>query len=100
SYHMDVEITIKNYRCFSDEKPARLLLRNGFTAFVGPNNSGKSSLLKFFYEFRNLFALFSAGGNAIGSTYSATPFALAPSIQDTNEFFCNLNSRDLEIELR
>ncbi len=43
---MDLEITIKNYRCFSDEKPARLVLRKGFPAFVGVNNSGKSSLLK------------------------------------------------------
>src|SRR6266849_3839293 len=56
---MDIELTIKNYRCFSDEKPARILIKPGFTAFLGINNSGKSSLLKFFYEFRNLFQLLS-----------------------------------------
>ena len=48
---MDAELTLKNYRCFSDESPARFSLRRGFTAFVGVNNSGKSSLLRFFYEF-------------------------------------------------
>ena len=53
---MDIEITIKNYRCFPDSKPARIFLQKGFTGFVGVNNSGKSSLLKFFYEFRHLFA--------------------------------------------
>jgi ABC-type cobalamin/Fe3+-siderophores transport system ATPase subunit len=50
-----LEFTIKNYRCFSDSSPARFVLRPGFTAFVGPNNSGKSALLKFFFELRTLF---------------------------------------------
>jgi len=47
---------IKNYRCFSREAPAEICIRDGFTAFVGPNNSGKSSLLRLFYELRNIFA--------------------------------------------
>src|SRR6266702_3463896 len=59
---MEIELTIKNYRCFSDEKPARILIKPGFTAFLGINNSGKSSLLKFFYEFRNLFQQLSETG--------------------------------------
>ena len=53
---MHAELTIKNYRCFPDAKPARLILKSGFTAVVGPNNSGKSSLLRFFYELRGLFS--------------------------------------------
>jgi len=52
---MDAELTIKNYRCFPDSRPARIVVRDGFTAFLGVNNSGKSSLLRFFYEFRRLF---------------------------------------------
>ncbi len=57
---LEIELTIKNYRCFSDAKPARLKIRPGHIAFLGINNSGKSSLLKFFYEFRHLFRMLSS----------------------------------------
>jgi AAA15 family ATPase/GTPase len=43
---MDIDITIKNYRCFADSQPARIQLKNGFTALVGANNAGKSTLSK------------------------------------------------------
>ncbi len=56
---MQVDLVIKNYRCFPDYHPARISIRTGYTAFVGVNNSGKSSLLKFLYEFRPLFSYFS-----------------------------------------
>jgi energy-coupling factor transporter ATP-binding protein EcfA2 len=52
---MQIDITIKNYRCFPDTNPATIRLQNGFTAFVGVNNSGKTTLLRFLYEFRWLF---------------------------------------------
>ena len=51
-----IKLTLKNYRCFTDEEPATIELGAGFTAFVGPNNSGKSAFLKFFYEFQNLWS--------------------------------------------
>ena len=60
-------LTVKNYRCFPDNKPVHISMRNGFTAFVGVNNSGKSSLLKMFYELRNLFALLSNPGNFLNA---------------------------------
>jgi predicted ATPase len=99
---MQVEITIKNYRCFSDSKPARIVLRKGFTAFVGVNNSGKSSLLKFFYEFRNLFQYLShPNGNFIETLKgNSQEFTLPSSIFDPEEVFCNGNSRDIEIQLQ
>ncbi|MFD5847471.1 ATP-dependent nuclease [Streptomyces chartreusis] len=50
---LDVEIRIKNYRCFGDE-PTVFRVRDGFTALVGINNSGKSSLLRLLYEIRPL----------------------------------------------
>ena len=58
---LDVEIRIKNYRCFGDE-PTILRIRDGFTAFVGINNSGKSSLLRFLYEIRPLLNEFRRTG--------------------------------------
>jgi predicted ATPase len=98
---MQVEITIKNYRCFSDSKPARIVLRKGFTAFVGVNNSGKSSLLKFFYEFRDLFQYLSQpNGNFIETLKgNSQEFRLPSSIFDPEEVFCNANNRNIEIQL-
>src|SRR5271169_4676010 len=53
---LDITLSIKNFRCFSDSDPVQLTLKSGVTAFVGPNNAGKSSLLRMFFELRGLFA--------------------------------------------
>lgn len=62
TYHgamLDVELKIKNYRCFG-EAPTVLRIQDGFTALIGVNSSGKSSLLRLLYEFRSFFAGMSA----------------------------------------
>ena len=109
---MEIELTIKNYRCFSDEKPARILIKPGFTAFLGINNSGKSSLLKFFYEFRNLFQVVTDTSiitfsnsvqttRLVGSLNGQSPsFGFPNEIMDHEEVFCNLNDRNLTIQIR
>src|SRR5258708_35760360 len=109
---MDIELTIKNYRCFSDEKPARIEIRPGFTAFLGINNSGKSSLLRFFYEFRDLFGRLSSPGIVASSNnWQMTAFVQSlngpyqsvnfpPEILDMEEVFCNANERDMLIQIR
>lgn len=50
---MDIDLTIKNYRCFPDTEPARLTISEGWTALLGPNNAGKSALLRMVFELRN-----------------------------------------------
>ena len=45
-------LRLYDYRCFTREHPATLELRKGFTSFIGPNNAGKSALLKSLYELR------------------------------------------------
>jgi hypothetical protein len=98
---MQVDITLKNYRCFPDSKPARISLRKDLTGFVGVNNSGKSSLLKFFYEFRGLFNKLSTRSDWSGALRgSPRQFNLATSVRDAAEVFCNTNNLDLQIELR
>lgn len=94
------KITLKNYRCFEDTKPLSLELGPGFTAFVGPNNSGKSSCLKFFYEARQLF------GTLIGDVNTMRNLVNSPqrnfsfqSLDDQVEMFYNRNGRPLVIEL-
>jgi ABC-type cobalamin/Fe3+-siderophores transport system ATPase subunit len=52
---MKATFRISNYRCFPVDFPATVELGDGETAVVGANNSGKSTLLRFFYEFRTLF---------------------------------------------
>jgi hypothetical protein len=98
---MQVELTIKNYRCFPDTKPLHIEIKEGFTAFVGINNSGKSSILRFFYEFRGLFQIMDNSNqflNLLRGDHVAFP--LAPSVKDTRELFSDSNDRDLNVEFR
>ncbi|MBM4254682.1 MAG: ATP-binding protein [Deltaproteobacteria bacterium] len=96
---MAVGVTLKNYRCFNDSKPARFTLRKGFTSFIGVNNSGKSSLLKFFYEFRELFQKIGTNVDGIIATMTkAASFNFPRSVFDIEEVFNNGNNRDLEIQ--
>jgi hypothetical protein len=99
--NMDIEITLKNYRCFSDSDPARFIIQNRFIAFIGVNNSGKSSLLKFFYEFRDLFNRFMNSGSVMSALVAEEHALNFPnSVRDTDEVFCNLNNRNIFIEIK
>ena len=51
------KVRLFDYRCFRREAPATLEFSKGFTSFVGPNNSGKSALIRFPYEMRNVIAV-------------------------------------------
>lgn len=96
---VNAKFTIKNYRCFSDEHPLEFEIRDGFIAFVGPNNSGKSFILKFFYEFRtiwnylfnrsNLDSLLRGGQNSIDFQ----------RIIDKSEVFYRFNNRDISVSI-
>ena len=50
-------ITLMNYRCFSGNGPTTWRFTGeGLTSFVGPNNAGKSTFLRLFFELRTVFA--------------------------------------------
>lgn len=98
----EIEITVKNYRCFPDTNPAKITVQDGFTGFVGVNNSGKSSILKFFYEFRPIFQSWTHNDQTLlrvlqGQQQGWQP---VPTVLDWTEIFSNTNDRDLEIEIR
>jgi len=95
---MDLEISIKNYRCFGD-KPATFQIKKGSVAFLGPNNSGKSSALKFFYEFRPLLKTLSNPGELGTAITLGREFHAGDKIPDRTQLFCNANDRDLEIKI-
>lgn len=92
------QLTAKNYRCFPESDPLRIELRNDFTAFVGPNNSGKSTALRLFHELRQVLSHVAHAphlqhlvvGNAIGLSYLGT--------EDPLEIFCTANDRPIELQ--
>lgn len=54
-----VKIKISNYRSIPVQSPVEFELKDGITMFLGPNNVGKSNILRFFYDFRNPFLIHS-----------------------------------------
>lgn len=100
---MEIELTLKNFRCFSSAKPARLTIRDGFTAFLGANNAGKSSLLRFFYEFRLFFQELSnfSQPNSLEALKGVGGVPGFPhTVEDRDEVFFDRNQQPIEIELR
>jgi AAA15 family ATPase/GTPase len=96
-----IQITLKNYKCFEDQQPAVFNLRDGFVSFVGVNNSGKTSILKFFYEFRLLWASFLHYETLSSLLMKKQFFSFSlKGIFDNNDVFCNKNDRRLEIEFK
>lgn len=91
---MQIDITLKNYRCFPDTQPARISIRNGFTAVLGTNNAGKSTLLRFFWEFRNIFGEL-AGRTRVPAAQSSIPVP----VPDPEDLFYDGNDRDIQVQI-
>jgi len=93
----DVRLTIKNYRCFDDSNPLIIDLGRNLTALIGPNNSGKSSFLKFFFEFRQLWTML---WHNLPALFRGDQINIQPNaVPDPEEIFSNTNGRDLLIEI-
>src|SRR5689334_5799240 len=95
---LEIDITLKNYRCFEDVHPVTLRLRDGVTAFVGKNNSGKSSLLKFLYECRPIFGAV-ASRTDIGTIFSGQqrPYPVQKMVSEPAALACDFNDRPVEL---
>ncbi len=78
------------------------MVGDGLTAFLGVNNSGKSSLLKFFFEFRDLFNRYANGQWDLMGGPQGFNLAIGPGsgVFDIAELFSDDNSRDLTLEIR
>ncbi|MGT2473675.1 hypothetical protein [Paraburkholderia terrae] len=90
------QFVVKNYRCFSDENPARFVISRGMICFIGVNNSGKSALLKFFQEFRNVWT---SAGAYVGGGQAPAFGTQFQHVLDQSEVFCDQNDRPLSIEI-
>lgn len=98
---MDIEISLQNYRCFGDE-PVSIRIKDGFTALVGTNNSGKSSLLRMPYELRSLFGnLTTIGSNPSQQLLYGTsaPGIWFPNVGPGERVFRTGVSRPVEVEI-
>jgi hypothetical protein len=92
---MAVRLTIKNYRCFV--RPTTVDMGAGFTAFVGVNNAGKSTIMRFLLEMRPLLSYLSSHGSLHQSLVgSAGPQWTPQHVVDNQEIFSNLNENPLE----
>ncbi len=98
---MEINLSIENYRCFPKGNPVSLTLRKGFSAFVGINNSGKSSLLKFFYEMRPVFLPIVTDRNVVNQFFTGGQLQLQtpPEIADRDEMFFNGNRDGIQIDV-
>lgn len=96
---MNVDVDIWNYRCFSDEHPVKISLRSGLTAFLGVNNAGKSVLLRFFSEFRDVFLQLMNLDPTVLHALRGTPQRFDLAAQDADEVFCDRNQRDLRFRI-
>ncbi len=92
-----ITIELRNYRAFDDTHPVTWRLHQGFVAFVGVNNSGKSSLLRFLHEMRwPLGFLERLHEGQVQALMSGTPQQVPiRSVADIPEILCNRNGRDM-----
>lgn len=94
-------IAVHNYRCFDYDNPMILEFRDDVTALLGINNAGKSTCLRFFYEFRWLFMSFLDKRNLnMILEHQVTHTYRAQNLTDAQEIFCNRNEKEIYIELR
>lgn len=94
---IDVELRFRNYRCFGDE-PVSIRIADGFTALVGTNNSGKSSLLRAPYELRSLFNSLTPPNNGI-LRGGRTSGLWVPTVSSGERVFRAGVDRPIEIEI-
>jgi ABC-type cobalamin/Fe3+-siderophores transport system ATPase subunit len=94
-----LDIELKNYRCFPDTHPARFSIGRRFLGFIGTNNSGKSTLLRSFYELREFYGRFSSPRqNLLGYLMEQTTDRINfQGVVDQDEVFSNTNDRDIEL---
>jgi predicted ATPase len=94
---MNISLTIKNYRCFV--APITIELKDGFTAFVGVNNAGKSAIMRFLLEFRPVLQMIAHPGNLANALSGNVGLGSLLHVNDNEEAFSNLNKLPIQFSL-
>lgn len=93
-------IRLHDYRCFRRETPATLELTTGFTGFLGPNNAGKSALIRCAYELRNTFThVLALLDGASGVNQELHSFTFLPPMHDHAEIVAERDDPKCEVEI-
>ncbi len=97
---MHIDLKLAGYRCFPPHKPACLSLREGLTALIGLNNTGKSAFLRAIYELRNIFRTLHANDNQFRTSLLAgAAYTLPPQIGDYQDVFWHFSDEDAFLEI-
>jgi len=94
-------LDITNYRSFSAPAVATLNVSAGLIAIVGPNNAGKSNILRLLFELRPLFEIASrknVSPNLVGLLTSESGLELN-RVPDPESIFSNTNDADLKLSI-
>jgi len=96
-----IEITFKNYRCFGDALHT-FRIGDGVTAFLGPNNAGKSSILRLLRDLRPLFSSYAKIPALEGLCQGTKKHGELLTRIDDEGFWralCDKNTRDFEVRV-
>jgi ABC-type cobalamin/Fe3+-siderophores transport system ATPase subunit len=93
-------VRLFDYRCFRREAPATLPVSSGFTAFIGPNNAGKSALIRSLFELRTAFGnLLQLGTNPNNLVLNPQGFGAPPPMYDTAEIVCDREGPQCSVDV-
>lgn len=97
---MNGKVRLHDYRCFKREQPVTLEFRNGFTSFIGPNNSGKSALIRFPYEIRGVIEVLlnCFDASTFGNFNNQLGWNLAGGFYEQGEIVCERSRADCSID--
>ncbi|MFZ1989385.1 MAG: AAA family ATPase [Alphaproteobacteria bacterium] len=94
---MGVILEVKNYRCFA--RPTQVELGHAFVAFIGLNNAGKSTIMRFLFECRDILKNIAADSEIFRQSLVAPQEFTPNGLIDSDEIFSNLNSNGFEFSV-
>lgn len=100
-----LRVELGNFRSFAGDAVELEFLRGAFTGLVGSNNTGKSSLLRFFWELRPTFTSLATTLRQVGSVHAKALVGgdVSPLTLQTlagERIFCTANDADCTIGLQ
>lgn len=85
SYQRPIPITVSGYRCFGNSNALSFVLADGMTALVGPNNAGKSAVLRLFYDLRDVANRFKNRANWLADLNNHQVRPVFPKADDVGD---------------
>jgi ABC-type Mn2+/Zn2+ transport system ATPase subunit len=90
---------VSNYRCFGEGAPLTFKIGPGISAFVGPNDAGKSTVLRFFSEFRELWSLIGTAQAVVARAGQRQSVNSPKHVTDPMDVFNDRNALPIQIDI-